>query len=95
MTPVGIQRTAGAREARVTPQKRHRAAFRLRLGQTIVQMDSGVGDAVSEEVEAGKFLDADDAGADEDRGLALVVQRYHGKGNEGEQRVPVEMNRAG
>jgi len=27
--------------------------------------------------------------------LARVVQRYHDKGNEREQRVPVKMNRAG
>ena len=34
---------------------------------------SGVGDAVSEKVEAGKFFDAGDAGADEDGGLAGVI----------------------
>ena len=65
MTTVGFGRTAGARVARFTLQKRRRAAA--------VQIDSGVGDAVSEEVEAGKFFDADDACADEDGGLAGVI----------------------
>src|SRR5438034_9582538 len=65
MTTVGFERTAGARVARFTLQKRRRAAA--------VQIDSGVGDAVSEEVDAGKFFDADDACADEDGGLAGVI----------------------
>ena len=51
--------------ARFTLQKRRRAAA--------VQIDSGVGGAVSEEVEAGKFFDADNACADEDGGLAGVI----------------------
>ena len=62
---VDFGRTAGARVARFTLQKRRRAAA--------VQIDSGVGDAVPEEVEAGKFFDADDACADEDGGLAGVI----------------------
>jgi len=65
MTTVGFGRTAGARVARFTLEKRRRAAA--------VQIDSGVGDAVSEEVEAGKFFDADDAGADENGGLAGII----------------------
>jgi len=65
MTTVGFGRTAGTRVARFTLQKRRRAAA--------VQIDSGVADAVSEKAKAGKFFDADDAGADEDGGLAGVI----------------------
>src|SRR5260221_5041119 len=64
MTTVGFGRTAGTRVARFTLHKRRAAA---------VQIDSGVADAVSEKAKAGKFFDADDAGADEDGGLAGVI----------------------